>query len=251
MEVFMGNYKNLVGAKFGKLTVVEDAGRYSTGNVKWKCQCECGAIRFSKGSYLEKGEIKSCKECVHENLCGKQCGKIFVLERAPDKIVKNQKVIMWKCKCECGEIIYRRSHNLIHKDCSCLKCKKKIDRNRNYKGCKDISGTYWSSLKHSAELRGIKFDVDIEHAWKLYEDQNKQCAISGIEIGFANTRKEYLSQITTASLDRIDSSLDYIDGNIQWTHKTINKMKSNQLQNDFIQLCFAICDYQRNKNNEA
>ena len=246
----MSNYQDLTGQVFGKLTVLEDAGRYSKGTVKWKCKCECGSIRFTKGSYLKNGEIKSCKECVHEDMTGKSFGNVTVTCRSEDRIISGNKVIIWKCKCKCGKVIYRRSHSLKSYNCSCAKCKNTIDKNKNYKGYEGISGTYWSSLKNSATLRGIKFDIDIKYAWELYEKQDKKCAVSGLEIVFASSRKDYLSKKTTASLDRIDSKKHYSNNNIQWIHKTLNKMKSNQPQKDFVFMCSAVCDYQRQHDKQ-
>lgn len=41
----------------------------------------------------------------------------------------------------------------------------------------------------------------------------------------------------TASIDRIDSSKGYIKGNIQIVHKTLNKMKLNMRDEEFIAIC--------------
>jgi hypothetical protein len=51
----------------------------------------------------------------------------------------------------------------------------------------------------------------------------------------------------TASLDRIDSKLGYIPGNIQWVHKTINRMKVNLPEEDFVYFCRLITDYRNKK----
>jgi hypothetical protein len=49
----------------------------------------------------------------------------------------------------------------------------------------------------------------------------------------------------TASLDRINSDLGYVYGNIQWIHKDINKMKNDYEQNYFILLCKKVADYEK------
>ena len=41
----------------------------------------------------------------------------------------------------------------------------------------------------------------------------------------------------TASLDRIDSSKGYIEGNVQWVHKRVNLMKGNMSTENFIEWC--------------
>lgn len=56
--------KNLVGQKFGMLTVIRDSTlRYNTktgSEVIWTCKCECGTIKNFRASCLKKGDVKSC-----------------------------------------------------------------------------------------------------------------------------------------------------------------------------------------------
>ena len=51
--------KDLVGQKFGYLTVLEDTGKYQGHNTIWKCICECGNICYVSGSNLGRSII-SC-----------------------------------------------------------------------------------------------------------------------------------------------------------------------------------------------
>jgi hypothetical protein len=53
----------------------------------------------------------------------------------------------------------------------------------------------------------------------------------------------------TASLDRIDSSFGYIEGNVQWVHKDINIIKLDYDQDYFIKICSAVCNYKNKENN--
>ena len=57
--------------------------------------------------------------------------------------------------------------------------------------------------------------------------------MSGLDISFGESNYD----VTTASLDRIDSGKGYIVGNVQWLHKDINKMKLHHNQEYFIKLC--------------
>jgi hypothetical protein len=44
----MSGLKDLTGKKFGKLTVLEATNdKTSDGRRIWKCQCECGNIKFT------------------------------------------------------------------------------------------------------------------------------------------------------------------------------------------------------------
>ena len=44
----------------------------------------------------------------------------------------------------------------------------------------------------------------------------------------------------TASIDRIDSSIGYVIGNVQWVHKQVNFMKGTMEQKEFIKFCKLI-----------
>ena len=52
---------DLTGQRFGRLVVLEEAGR-KNGSVTWLCQCDCKEknIVFTRGSDLRKGSTKSC-----------------------------------------------------------------------------------------------------------------------------------------------------------------------------------------------
>ncbi len=60
----MSKIRNLVGEKFGLLTVVAHAGtEKSSGGVifqMWKCECDCGGERVSRSNNLVSGRNKSC-----------------------------------------------------------------------------------------------------------------------------------------------------------------------------------------------
>jgi len=56
----MGIKKNLIGQKFGRLTVIEEAGVNKQRYYRWKCQCSCGNIVIVDGNNLRKGTTKSC-----------------------------------------------------------------------------------------------------------------------------------------------------------------------------------------------
>jgi hypothetical protein len=75
----------------------------------------------------------------------------------------------------------------------------------------------------------LEHNITLEYIAKLYVDQDGNCAISGLPLDEA-----------VMSLDRIDSSLGYIEGNVQWVHFDINRMKSDFEQDYFIYLCKSV-----------
>ena len=61
----MGKVKNLIGQKFGKLTVVEQHGftpknKYGSRQAIWYCLCDCGNYCEVQHVYLSTGDTTSC-----------------------------------------------------------------------------------------------------------------------------------------------------------------------------------------------
>ena len=54
------NKIDLIGQKFGKLTVIADSGKRHNGGMIWTCQCECGNIKDVRADALKAGTIMSC-----------------------------------------------------------------------------------------------------------------------------------------------------------------------------------------------
>lgn len=111
---------------------------------------------------------------------------------------------------------------------------KRGENSSRWNGHKEISGAFFNKIQKSAKSRGHEFCITIEYIYNLYIAQNKKCNLSGLEISLPDN-STFCSH--TASLDRIDSSKGYVEGNVQWVHKWINRMKSNLAQDEFIYLC--------------
>lgn len=181
-----------------------------------------------------KTNAKSCigvKPPNFKNILGSRIGRLSVIEET-----RKSKKLAWICKCDCGNTITIFSYKLSGKSptqsCGCLRTDSIRDRSKKYH--EEISGTYWGNLKRGASIRGIEFNLTIEYAYSLYLQQDKKCKLSGIELNFG------LNGTQTASLDRIDSSQNYIEGNVQWVHKDINRMKNDLDNESFIQYCKLI-----------
>lgn len=51
---------DLVGKKYGRLTVLEYGELDNRGKSIWKCRCECGSIGVFRGTHLISGHTTSC-----------------------------------------------------------------------------------------------------------------------------------------------------------------------------------------------
>ena len=57
---------NLIGQRFGKLTVTEYS-HYKNSRSFWKCKCDCGNEKIAQGVLLKKGETASCG-CIRKEI---------------------------------------------------------------------------------------------------------------------------------------------------------------------------------------
>jgi hypothetical protein len=57
---------DLTGKRFGRLVVIEDIG-HRGGVYYWRCRCDCGTERITRGNSLTIGRTKSCG-CLHREL---------------------------------------------------------------------------------------------------------------------------------------------------------------------------------------
>ena len=52
--------KDLVGQKFGRLTVVKRLENGPNYKAMWECLCDCGQTKVTAGAYLRCQSVKSC-----------------------------------------------------------------------------------------------------------------------------------------------------------------------------------------------
>lgn len=62
------NFIDLVGMRFGRLTVIELSQRKSHGNLLWLCHCDCGGSKEVTGCNLKSGNSTSCGCFKRENV---------------------------------------------------------------------------------------------------------------------------------------------------------------------------------------
>ncbi len=180
---------------------------------------------------------KNNREFNHEALIGQRFGRLLGVQ--VDEQRDRHGNVYLICRCDCGTVKSIRKFCLTAKDrhtrsCGCLA--KEVKRYHNWKGCGDISGQHMLVFKKNAKNRNIPFEVTKEYLWSLYIEQNKICALTGTPIDFGKSNRDG----RTASLDRIDSTKGYIEGNVQWVHKTVNVMKSYMSEDVFLDWCKKI-----------
>lgn len=143
--------QDLTGQTFGHLKVLSYYGRDNSNKPVWTCLCDCGKEKNVRAADLKSGKVVSCgcwgkkarAEAMHErainkkenpsfykDLTGQKFNNLLVLCFDKEKTKeKNQQKIdnkraYWKCRCDCGNITYVNTSDLLGgyvKSCGCLK----------------------------------------------------------------------------------------------------------------------------------
>ena len=129
--------KDLIGQRFGRLTVLKRDASKSGHGAHWVCKCDCGNIKIYRGNQLRKGLVISCgcwreERCKNgevnkgEDLIGKRFGRLTVLKQAPNCTSYGSR--QWICKCDCESVKVISTHALLSEEtrsCGCLRCEGK------------------------------------------------------------------------------------------------------------------------------
>lgn len=126
------NVDEMIGKKFGTLTVIENLGKVKTEHRtshNFLCHCECGKTKITDYTSLNTNHVKTCGDRnAHSNprkdLVGKKYGMLTVI-KCLGKIKRNtdKEEICWLCICECGNEYTTNRLSVKSKSCGCLSYK--------------------------------------------------------------------------------------------------------------------------------
>ncbi len=209
---------DLIGKKFGKLTVVNFWGD-AKGDIKWNCLCDCGAYKIILQRSLTriKRRTESCGRCKRaQDLTGKRFGKLFVVGFNS----ADGRNTFWNCQCDCGNhVVVRRSNltNKSSKSCGCL---------RRDHGVK-LGKMFGKETVHGYARRGTR--IPIYKTWvnmrqRCYDDKNKAYRYyggRGISVcsrwfKFENFLADMGPKPEGLTIDRINSEGHYMPSNCRW-----------------------------------
>lgn len=185
-----------------------------------------------------------------DSIIQQKFNRLTVIEYTGKKTKGRSKIYL--CRCDCGNLKEISANKLSNgtKSCGCLKAENLKHgfgkEHPQFNGCGDISGAFWNRIVSSAKKRKKEFNISIEYVWELFLKQNKKCKISGIDLTLSSLRGDMYNKSISASLDRIDSTKGYVEGNVQWVHKDINYMKWKFSVERFKELCRIVTE-----NNET
>jgi len=263
MPITISNKKSRNTASIDR---IDSSKGYIKGNIQWVHK----DVNFMKRIYEQEYFIDMCNRIYshttesnraynlmrpahktnEKSLIGKRFGNLTVIRLAGRSRTRG---CLWECRCDCNNL---KVLSLVHltqktnpvRSCGCLvKLNRKDHREAN--GCGEISGTWWYNhiLNSNNKRKGrIEIAITIKYAWELFLKQDRRCALSGVPLMIVCGGVSNVGVYNTASLDRIDSSKGYIEGNVQWVHKDVNFIKGIYEQRYFISTCGKI--YKHNIN---
>lgn len=191
--------------------------------------------------------MRKLKDKPKVDLTGKRYGKLTVISFSCFKKIeyRNGRTPFFLCKCDCGNKKECNSYQLINgntKSCGCIH-HQLGERNSKWRGIGEISGRFWTVIKANAKVRNIPVEISHKDIWNLFLNQNRKCAISGVNISLGEDTVNKVNR--TASLDRKDPRYGYVNGNVQWVHKDVNFMKQDFTQEEFLEWCRKIVTHSK------
>jgi hypothetical protein len=103
--------------------------------------------------------------------------------------------------------------------------------------------TIWANLSNSAKKRGLQLNLTKEYIQKLWDDQNGLCAITGFPMELAKSQKTSRARSFSPyrmSVDRIDSSVGYVENNVRLVCAYVNIMRMDMTDAQLKFWCRAI-----------
>ena len=247
---------NLLGQKFGRLTVIDFAPSRITpkgSQIKyWKCQCDCGTIKEVCAQNLRRHAIQSCgcysheiKTQIHIDPTGKTFGRLTAIK----EIERQGKRRYWFCQCSCGNSKIVTLRNLTSgstRSCGCLAKETKSTHNLSKTRLYGIYGT----------MKQRCYNVNSQR-YKNYGGRENPITICNRWMkSFENFYHDVISTIGDCpspnhSIDRISVNGNYEIGNIKWS--TAQEQANNRTSNHFIEafglrLTLAQWAYHQNLN---
>lgn len=180
---------------------------------------------------------RKCKD-----LSGQKIGRLTVLERDYEtQFHHTRNHIYWKCLCDCGNPITVRARRLnirsknknqAHtRSCGCLQREIAAANGRKKTNTITVAREIWIAYRGRARRMEVPFDLSFEEFLTKTQERCYYC--NTIPSNISKHRKiDY--EFVWNGIDRINSDLGYIQGNMVTCCETCNKAKRDLTLCDFV-----------------
>jgi hypothetical protein len=230
----MGKRHDLTGMVFERLTVIEFMGTNKHHKAKWRCLCSCGTEVIRSGNTLLKGDTRSCG-CLRKEVAGTakidpskvgtRLGMLYIESLIYDK----EKGKCFKCICDCGNEKLFSGQDLNgtrYTSCGCKKYKTRVSNKDS------VIKKRFYQYKRNADKKGRKFELTLAQFTDIVTAPCQYCGEldrkgQSRESRFPLCNKDFYTKEDVNGVDRVDSSLGYVAGNVVPCCGCCNRMKSD------------------------
>lgn len=170
-------------------------------------------------------EVKYKRPQIEVVCCNPKCGKSFMKDGS--EVRRNKK---------------RKSDNYCSLSCSSIVNHKQLDSgNAEYLKGVTKADKYTGLREHlrRAKYRTREFNITIDDLFEQWTKQDGMCPYTGVKLIHPIRMKDE-GLIYMASLDRIDSNIGYMKGNVQFISAAANMAKNSMTHEQMIEFCKLI-----------
>lgn len=255
--------KEMVGARYGRLTVVREVEPRIVGTKKrvkrnvFECLCDCGNTKNVTQLSLNTGNTKSCgclaaelRKTPRSDYLSTWAGIKFEHLTVQNAIKYDARArVRLLCVCDCGKEIWvgvRDSATLMAKSCGCMTGKLIAIEKTKHGMCKRGEENYKYDVYQSTTTRARRLGLPCDFfgqpekfaEWfsARIEALNFECPILGTR--FVRGVGRWCDESPT--VDRIEPSKGYVFGNIEVISHRANQIKNDASLEELISVCSYI-----------
>ena len=227
------------------------------GQTRW---CPICKTHKSHGQfYLRGGKpagyCKSCTKAKAAEWQHRKREKVVGIEEARHlrerskhfrEIARRDSQLSGKRICRCCERVFSLSEFYVvsgKPDSYCKKCRLIIDKKLNSKSPAARMKSLLAAARTRARNNKWDFNLTKDFLLGLWRQQQGRCYYTNIELTYDGNRLS-----SALSIDRVDSSFGYTEGNIVLCCRRVNEMKSNSTVEELVELCRQIVDINKERS---
>lgn len=175
---------------------------------------------------------------------GMVSGRLTVVSPATKKNGRSR----WVCKCECGAVKEVAAKHLLTtaiKSCGCLLKEKARERFLKREPLESMKRRMYLTYVSSARSRGIEMCINED---QMSDIASMNCHYCGSEPrAFSSRLKTPHDPYMANGLDRVDSEIGYVVGNVVPCCKVCNMAKGTMTNDEFIEMCNMVVSHSNRK----